>query len=523
MGAYLDGEEQVGSVGSLLVDSVNGQPPASESRELQAAYLSDLSGHVRLVKGELAAGVPGGLVGAVTMPEDRATRAGVALGDVVCLVSSQPAAEGPPPTWCARVVGLWRPLDQADPYWSVPGSPIWFFTDRQDFFALLNLAAQTGASAERRYWPAAGSIAPADAGDVARRVRAVRRAAGGDAVGPTLDRGLDRYAAGWRSAIPSVELLSAALVVLSIALGSVLGRQFLHARAADLALLRARGWPASRVRSLVLLELAVVSAAALALAAGTAALAMLAAGGWGVWLPNLGRGQLLEIGAELVIVLAGIAVWLALLAGRVSRQYRVRGEADGPGWLGVAWQPSGIAATLARRRLHRSGRRNAWAGLLLVLAFAIAVFAAVDAAHMLLDGRAGRPPNPLRGGLAATFLVGFVGAVLAGVSAHGFGFVFAMRARAVDHAAMFLDGLPPQVLRHSLAIEQQVVLGLALLAGAGLGIAAAWGASPPLSAAAAGIGVGMTAVLAAAGGMASTWLVRLAADRSAQSEVLNRV
>jgi hypothetical protein len=405
----------------------------------------------------------------------------------------------------------------------VPGAPIWFFTDRPDFFALLNLAPQAGASAERRYWPRAESIAPADAGDVARRVRAVRRAAAGDAVGTTLDRGLDRYAAGWRSAIPSVELLSAALVVLSIALGCVLGRQFVHARAPDLALLRARGWSASRVRSLVLLELAVVSSAALALAAGAAGLAILAAGGWGASLANLGRGQLMGIGADLAIVIGGIAVWLGLLAGQVSRRSRVRGEPDGPGRLGVAWQASSVAATLARWRLRRSGRRNAWAGLLLVLAFAIAAFAAVDAAHMLLDGRSGRPANPLRGGLAATFLVGFVGAVLAGLGAHGFGFVFAMRARAVDHAAMFLDGLPPHVLRHSLAIEQQVVLGLALLTGTGLGIAAAWGASPPLSPAAAGIGVGMTAALAAAGGMASTWLVRLAADRSTHTEVLNRV
>jgi hypothetical protein len=191
--------------------------------------------------------------------------------------------------------------------------------------------------------------------------------------------------------------------------------------------------------------------------------------------------------------------------------------------MGAAWQTSSIASTLARWRLRRSGRRNAWAGLLLVLAFAVAAFAAVGAAHILMDGRAGRPANPLSGSLAATFLVGFVGAVIAGLGAHGFGFMFAMRARTVDHAAMFLDGLPPHVLRNSLAIEQQTVLGLALVTGTGLGIAAAWAASHPLSPVAAGTGVGMTAALAAAGGMASTWLIRLATGRSAQLQVQNRL
>src|SRR5207237_3770176 len=120
--------------------SVNGQPataPTSGSR-LVPAFLSDLGTHVSVVQGQLPRDQASDGPTQVTMAQDAADRTAIRLGDSVCMGPATPAAaEGRQP-WCARVVGLWRPTDRGDPYWSATTSaaPLLLMTQR-DYFQML--------------------------------------------------------------------------------------------------------------------------------------------------------------------------------------------------------------------------------------------------------------------------------------------------------------------------------------------------------------------------------------------------
>ena len=320
------GGAQLAWMGALPVASVNGQIRApSSSPRAAAAYLPDLSSHVAVVQGRLAGAAPNGQAGAVSLPADAAARASIKMGDVVCL---QPAAGA---SWCAQVVGLWRPLRPDDPYWNVQPGSVPLQTDLHDLLSLFALAPDRGTVA-RRYLPAPSAITPQDAGGVAQQVRLVRSsvAAGGTGVvRTTLDRDLDQYAAGRQVALFLIQLLTAALVALSILLIGVLGRSFLDQRAGDLVVLRARGWSAWRVRRLVVTETATLAGTALlpVLAIAAAAAVALGVTSPGSAIRAVGRDELWCAAAAAGVLVAGAVGAIGFLLGRASRAAILRLEA----------------------------------------------------------------------------------------------------------------------------------------------------------------------------------------------------
>src|SRR5262249_13000595 len=133
-----------------------------------------LSHRVAIVKGELGKSVPNSLQGTVSMRQDGATRLGLGLGDVLCLGSARDQPPGAA-DWCARLVGLWKPLAVDDPYWQGRASTA-VFADRDDFFTMLSLTSTKGASGGRWYEPRAGAISAEDASGVAGRLSGLRSA-----------------------------------------------------------------------------------------------------------------------------------------------------------------------------------------------------------------------------------------------------------------------------------------------------------------------------------------------------------
>src|SRR2546429_230205 len=72
--------------------------------------------HVEMLAGQLPAAGLGGGDTAVTMPQSGADAAGFALFDRVCVAFA--GGGDRESRWCARIVGLWRPLDAQDPFWA---------------------------------------------------------------------------------------------------------------------------------------------------------------------------------------------------------------------------------------------------------------------------------------------------------------------------------------------------------------------------------------------------------------------
>ena len=317
IGAYIDAGAEFADASSLRIYSVNGQPPSGGTSPVRATYAADLPARIAIVKGDLAKPVANSVQGTVSMALDAASQLRLGLGDVVCLGSadqSQGAAQ-----WCARLVGLWRPLAPGDSYWRGRTSAA-VFTDRDDFFSLLTQASAQGASGGRWYTPRAGAISAASASDLADRLRLLRETVsrgGTDVLQTDLDRSLDRYSATGRLVTFSVRLLSGALVVLSIVLVAALAGHFLDIRGADLAVLGARGWSAGRVRRLALTELG--TALLLGLLATTIVALLAALILPHAWPASDGFGSsrsLPPIAAATGTTLAGILVCLGTIAAR---------------------------------------------------------------------------------------------------------------------------------------------------------------------------------------------------------------
>lgn len=323
---YLGSGTPLAWVGSLSIASVGGQArPAASSPPAVVSYLQDFSTHVEMVQGQRAGGAPAGQGAAVSLPEDAAARESIHPGDVVCFKTPANAS------WCAQVVGLWRPLRANDPYWNLQPGSVTVQTDLRDLLALLAMAPGRGTVA-RRYLPAPSAITPGDAADVAQRIHMVGStgaAAGAPVVNTTLDRDLDQYAASRRVALFDIQLLTAALVALSILLIGALGRSFLDQRASDLVVLRARGWSAWRVRRLVATETVTLAGAALvpALAITVAAGAVLGVTSAGSAVRTVGLDELWCAGAAAVVLAAGSAGAIGLLMARASRAAIIRLEA----------------------------------------------------------------------------------------------------------------------------------------------------------------------------------------------------
>ena len=316
--AYTDAGAEFADAGSLRIDSVNGQAPPAGALPVRATYTSDLGARIQIVKGEPARPVANSLQGSISMPIDAAGHLGLGLGDLLCVGAGGDGTAD----WCARLVGLWRPLAAGEPYWRGRLSAA-IFTDRDDFFSLLAQTSRQGATAGRWYTPRSAAITATNAAGVADSLRGLRETiarSGTGALETDLDRTLDRYAATGRLVTFSVRLLSAALVVLAVLLVVAMAGHFLDIRAADLSSLRSRGWTAGRVRQLALTELVVALLLGLTV---TAIIALPAALILAHSSPfpdgDGGAGSPIAVAVAVGVTLAAILICLAGMAARPLR------------------------------------------------------------------------------------------------------------------------------------------------------------------------------------------------------------
>jgi hypothetical protein len=586
LGQYVDDGSARGAAAPYHLASIGNNPPNGPlaTAAVTVTYVADLSARVDVVQGLFPKPGAGGGESMVTMPVVMADRIGAQLFDVVC-VSVPTAGSGATP-WCARIVGLWRPGQGADPAWTASNAQVRLFAERADFFAAAAMEPVQNVQASRLYTPRPAAITPQNAGAVAQQMKGARTAAGSGgvvAVVTTLDTALAHYATTSITSFP-VELLAAALVPLLTLLAVVMARWYVAPRLHELALLRARGWSRTRVQRLVLMELALLGAPAVVVAVvGLLAVLWQATdGGIGSRPANLSGGELLAI-AVAAVVLAVAAVRFFDLARWASRQSVLRPDAGGAssdfslvggaeagllivpaivllavprlagsqGWrfpgvlddlgalvigvvglvlLVMAALPAissatgpigglrgGLEGTIANVQLRRWWQRNAGPGFLLVLAFAVATYAAVALVDQLLEG----PGGALGVGIAVSLTIGLASALATALLSYGLVFLAACRSRVDYYAALLVDGLPATTVRRSVEIEQQAVLvlglvsglviGLALLlataSGVGLGGQAGAQAVPPLLASVI-TGVGATVAIGLSGGLVIARMVR---------------
>jgi hypothetical protein len=517
------------AVGPLHLLTVGGAPAqaAAARPALTAVYAAHLTTHVAVVAGVLPADGLGGGETAVTMPQSATDRLGLRLSDRVCLDLADVQ-----PRWCARVVGLWQPLDASDPYWvgAPPGPELTM--GRSDLFALAHMRPAAGPVAVVRYWANPGGIAPAGASGLAHQVDALA----GDLRAPQrqVDVGLGGALRTFdeRRASGSAAIVALATAVAAIGLGTValVAGRFLDGQSRELALLRARGWPRGSAW-----RVAFLGPAALGLSAAPAGLALcllagglLSVSGLGLSVQTLRRDDLTEIVTAIVAVTLANAALLAALAARttwrdpgpsprpasaagLSREGRTAllgagglaglvavalpqvpgvgavGSAVGAGDVLLAVPGLGaVAVALAAAWLWplawwvpgRGSVHGALAGLQLArrpgqhagaaFALTLATAGAVFAALGLSGDTAPGQPA-LRLGVEAGLVAGAAGGMLLALAGFGLHFRFTTRRRLLEYGGLLAHGLPPAQLVRSLAAEQAAIGLSSLLTGAILG------------------------------------------------------
>jgi hypothetical protein len=216
-------------------------------------------------------------------------------------------------------------------------------------------------------------------------------------------------------------------------------------------------------------------------------------------------------------------IWLAALAGLALAAVHLVSPASELLSRGYP----GVEGTLASWQLRAWWRRHYALGFLVVFGAAVATFAAVALAGLLL-GRGAMPrlvgDGAFRHGLLGALSVGLAAAVALTLLGFAGGFAHACRSREADYAALMVDGLPARSIRRSLAVEQGHVLLLGLPLGAVLGLLAGWSVAPAtgLDAAVAGPAGGLSAAASILGlllALTPFLLGGLLAARLAQSTV----
>lgn len=521
--AQLDGDlgrlTTYATTASFSIIDVNGAAPARElgGRRLVATYIDHLKAHVDFTGGRPPPDGLGGGEAAVTVAQRTADVLGLHLSDRFCVgTASGPNGPGP---WCGRVVGLWRPLDSADPYWAGE-LPLKSLTmARYDLFELARLLPTPTAVAGLRFRPDPDLVTQARAPEVGRRVAELRvqLAAAGYRVSTHLDRALTGFAASRDAVSYTMGLFGWTVTLLGLLAVAVVSGRFLEQQSREFEVLRVRGWPLKRTRRLAVAGLTVLAGlAVLAGLGGCLALAeTLTVSGTGLSIETLQPVDLLADLARAVIVLAGLAAVLVARASTlggplrptqrpVGRQLRTGAAglllmAATPllgfwrmtGWpqasvatvvLGglapavgvmllalaaVSLQPLVVRVTVGRRadlptvlageQLGRSPDQHAGASLVMILTAAVGVLAVAGAAAGLAPGTPEAFPVAIRLGLELGMLAGFAGALTMALVAVGLHFLSIARRRLREYLSLFAQGLPADLLARSLTAEQLVI------------------------------------------------------------------
>src|SRR5262249_5604022 len=158
-------------------------------------------------------------------------------------------------------VGLWRPLDSADPYWAGE-LPLRSLTiARYDLFELARLLPTPTAVAGLRFRPDPDLVTQARAAEVGRRVAELRAqlAGAGYRVSTHLDRTLTGFAASRDAVSGTMGLLGWTVTLLGLLAVAVVSGRFLEQQSREFEVLRVRGWPLTRTRRLALAGLTVLA------------------------------------------------------------------------------------------------------------------------------------------------------------------------------------------------------------------------------------------------------------------------
>src|SRR5438309_9227227 len=304
---------------------------------LTPTYLDHLASHVSVVAGELPPDGLGGGDTAVTRTQAAADQLGLRVNDRFCME----ATGTQPPSWCARLVGLWEPTDPRDPYWgSTP--PQWQLAiGRYDFFRLMSQRPPHQAVASLRFWASSAEIDAGEATAVARQVQdlsgALRRS--GLRVVTSLDRSLERFAASQRATNHASRLVAATVALLGLLVAALATVRLLGEQSRELGVLRARGWSrrgtwqlaSAGPVTLVALALPVAVAASVAITAASAA-----PSGITLYAPHLrdlaGPAAAFMVNAVgLIVVIAWSAAWAGSWDdAEPSRQRPLRDRRTGP-------------------------------------------------------------------------------------------------------------------------------------------------------------------------------------------------
>jgi hypothetical protein len=308
------------TAGPFFAISLNAGPVRSLTgrQGLTPTYLDHLAAHVSSVAGELPPeGLGGGDI-AVTMPQSGADQLGLHLSDRFCV---EPTV-GRQPSWCARLVGLWRPADPRDPYWGGTPPRTQLAMGRYDFFKLIRLLSPLQALAGLRYQANSSQIDTREAASVSRQVRQVSSQLRGSGfrVVTSLDRSLERFVAAQRAISSSTRLVAAAVPLLALLVVALVSARFLDGQTHDLGVLLARGW--SRRRAWRLAFAGPAALAALALPAGLASCAAIAAASSfapsRTSLLTLRLGDLVGPAAVVAATFVGVVAVLAFAAARAA-------------------------------------------------------------------------------------------------------------------------------------------------------------------------------------------------------------
>lgn len=533
LGAALVPLAAYATAGPLHVVTVEGGPvpPTTAQQALTASYSDHLASHVAVGAGELPPDGLGGGDTAVTMPQAGADQLGLRLSDRVCFDFSGTG----PARWCARIVGLWQPLNVHDQYWNQPASRLQVTMGRYDFFELVKQHLPQGPTAGLRYWASPDAIDPGQAETVAAGVRQLTTELGSPKrqVNTSLAASLDSFHRMQLQVSTAIHLLAAAMTLLGLFAVALVGSRFLDGQVRELAVLRARGWPAARVWRTAFSGLASLALCALPLGVvgSVAFVAVLTVSGSGISPAWLHQEDVSAVAAAMVANAIGLMAMLGILAAAASQReldpsleapFR-RGRAwwqrawtalafgcigliglalpRFPGLSGLTVHSSGPAATLiglapavglilltaaaihvwpfgwAARRISVAGALARWQlerspeqHAAASLVLILAVAIGVFAAIGIATGPDPSIQPALGVGLEAALLVGAVVALALALVAFGLHLRSTARRRLHEYGGLLAHGLAIAEVTKSVSIEQTAATIAALVVGSVLGL-----------------------------------------------------
>ena len=313
------------STGPLYPTTLNGDPApsATSGRQLRAAYVDGLAAHVEVLAGELPPDGLGGDDTAVTLSRAGADLVDINLFDRLCLGFAAGDGSGAPSRWCARVVGLWQPLDLHDPFWGGRNPDLELALGRYDYFKLTRNGLPAGTLARVSFLVDPAAVDSSSAGPFEQQLSALLAGLQGrdrrvvTNLASRLREVMDEHAA----VTGALRLFTAVATLAGLVVAGLVAVRFAGEQAPLLSILRARGFPRGRTWLVAFLGLAAPAIYGLpfALAACLLVLALAASRGAPGGIASLASPQTQIALLTCGVVAALLVLLLAVLAGAALR------------------------------------------------------------------------------------------------------------------------------------------------------------------------------------------------------------